>query len=181
MPEGPTDAYAGAVTRTPARGRLVLSLAALAAALLPAQAAGATTYADVQGGCPAAASCRADGDGDGLDDALDGCPTVASANPTGCPTAERRARLRWRDGAGRLEARITSPVAACSARARVKLWRVGAGADVRVASETASSQGRQRFRVPRGARYYVTVSPTYASGQAECAKAVSRTVRVPRR
>lgn len=169
------------MTRAPARGRLVLALAALVVTLMPAGAAGATTYADLPDACAATTSCRDDGDGDGLDDTIDGCPGVASATPTGCPSAARQARLRWRDGASRLEARITSPVAACAARARVKLWRVRPGTDLRVASETASTAGRRRFRVTPGARYYVTVSPSYASAQAECSQAVSRTVRVPRR
>lgn len=164
------------MTRTTARGRIVL-LVALAATLLPAPVGAA---APERTGCSAGTSCRSDSDGDGLDDLLDGCPAVASANPTGCPSADRRARLRWRAGAGRLEARITSPVSACAARARIKLWRVHRGADVRVASENAATSGRRRFRVARGARYYVTVSPSYASGLAECQKATSRTVRVPR-
>ena len=46
--------------------------------------------------------------------------------------------------------------------------------------ETSSFSGRKRFRVPRGARYYVTVSSSYAPGIAECAEATSRTVVVPR-
>ncbi|CAM3625515.1 hypothetical protein [Nocardioides zeicaulis] len=163
------------------RGRLLLLLlVALAATLLPVPVATAATPS-ARAGCSADAACRTDSDGDGLDDALDGCPAAASTNPTGCPSAERRARLRWREGAGRLEARITSPVDACAARARIKLWRVRAGADLRVDSENAAASGRRRFRVARGARYYVTVSPSYASGQAECLKAASRTVRVPRR
>lgn len=167
------------MTRATARGLMVL-LVALAATLLPVPAGAAPSPTD-RAACSAALSCRTDSDGDGLDDLLDGCPAVASTNPTGCPSADRRARLRWREGAGRLEARITSPVPACAARARIKLWRVRPGADVRIASENAAGSGRRRFLVPRGARYYVTVSPSYASGLAECQKAVSRTVRAPRR
>ncbi len=33
-----------------------------------------------------------DSDGDGLDDLIDGCPTVASGNPTGCPRRGGRSR-----------------------------------------------------------------------------------------
>lgn len=174
------------MTRPPRTGPLLAALGlALALAAPPALAGspGGDPRPATPAGCSADAACRAgtDTDGDGLDDLVDGCPTVASGNPTGCPSADRRARLRWLDAKGRLEARITSPVQACASRARIKLWRVRAGGDTKVASENASSSGRQRFRVPRGARYYVTVSPSYASGLAECDRAVSRKVRAPRR
>ena len=122
----------------------------------------------------------ADSDGDGIDDATDGCPTVASPNATGCPSATRGARLRHLPD-NILQARIVSPVSACSARARVKLWRVRPQADVRVQEETATFGGKRRFKVPRGATYYVTVSASYSSGVAECAQAVSRSVAVPGR
>ncbi|MCW2737265.1 MAG: hypothetical protein JWN97_1909 [Nocardioides sp.] len=121
-----------------------------------------------------------DTDGDGLPDTGDGCPTVASTNPTGCPTAPRRAALTWLGGAARLQVQVTSPVTSCAARARLVLWRVRADRDVKLAGVIASRHGRHRFRVPRGATYYVTVAPSYSSGEAECAKAVSRRVRVPR-
>ncbi len=123
---------------------------------------------------------RVDTDGDGLDDAVDGCPAVASGNPTGCPTAARAVSLRWLAGARRLQARVTSPVDACAARARIKLFLDRRGGPDKLLASDASSRGRQRFRVPRGARYYVKVSASYSPGVAECATAVSRTVRVPR-
>ena len=122
-----------------------------------------------------------DTDGDGLDDASDGCPAVASSNPTGCPTVPRSARLRYLAGKNALQAQVVSSASACSSRSRIKLWRAGARGDVRLQVETSSSSGRKRFRVPRGARYYVTVSSSYAPGIAECAEATSRTVVVPRR
>ena len=122
-----------------------------------------------------------DTDGDGLMDASDGCPSVASSNPTGCPTVSRRARLRYLGGNNRLQATITSSVTACSARARIKLWRELSGADTRLQVATAYASGRFRFKVPSGARYYVTVSSSYAPGSAECAEATSPTVVVPRR
>jgi hypothetical protein len=121
-----------------------------------------------------------DTDGDGLDDSLDGCPTVASGTPTGCPSASRRARLRWLEGKQRLAATITSTVTSCASRARIKLWRVDPQRDTRLLAVDASRGGRYRFRVPRGATYYVTVSPSYRPGEAECGQAVSRKVRVPR-
>ena len=128
----------------------------------------------------AAVTAAGDTDGDGIDDATDGCPSVASTNPTGCPTVKRSARLRYLAGKNRLQARIVSSATACFSRSRVKLWRVAAGGDVRAQVETASSSGRRRFRVPRDARYYVTISSSYAPGIAECAEATSRAVLVPR-
>ena len=125
-------------------------------------------------------SAASDADGDGLDDTLDGCPTVAGANPTGCPTATRSARLRFLSGDAVLQARILSPVTACSARSKVKLWRVKAGGDVRVQVETSTFSGVRRFKAARGATYYVTVSSSYAPGIAECAEATSSKVLVPR-
>lgn len=103
--------------------------------------------------------------------------TVAAPTPTGCPAVPRRITLTWLAGVERLQARVTSPVEVCSARAQVRLFRERpGGSDVLLASETAS-RGRQRFRVPRPGRYYVLVAPSYSSGVAECGKAVSRTVR----
>ena len=125
-------------------------------------------------------ACDLDIDGDSLANTGDGCPTASSSNATGCPSASRKASLRWVKAKKRLEASITSPVAACSARARIVLWRVRPNRDFKLVGVTATSRGRYLFKVPRGSRYYVTVSPSYASGQAECAKATSRKVRAPR-
>jgi hypothetical protein len=131
-------------------------------------------------GSAAAVAFDVDSDGDGLPDSLDGCPTVASGNPTGCPTASRKAALKWLAGKHRLQATISSPVGACSARARIKLWKARAHRDFKLVSVDASSKGRYRFKVPAGSRYYVTVSPSYVSGVAECGRATSRKVLVPR-
>lgn len=128
----------------------------------------------------AAAAYAGDTDGDGLDDSIDGCPTVASGNPTGCPTAWRKVSLKWLPGKHRLEAKVTSPVRACAARARIKLFLDRRGGPDKLLASDASYQGRRRFKVAGGARYYVMVTPTYSTGVAECGKAVSRTVRVPR-
>jgi hypothetical protein len=62
-----------------------------------------------------------DSDGDGLPDEGDGCPTVASTNPTGCPSVWRKVSLTWLTGERRLQAKVSSPVNACAARARIKL------------------------------------------------------------
>ena len=105
---------------------------------------------------------------------------MASANPTGCPTVTRSARLRYLSGDGVLQARVLSPATACSARSKVKLWRVMPGGNLRVQVETSTSSGRRRFRAPRGTTYYVTVSSSYAPGTAECAEATSPKVLVPR-
>ncbi|WP_179619764.1 hypothetical protein [Nocardioides cavernae] len=121
-----------------------------------------------------------DTDGDGLDDSIDGCPTVASGTATGCPTVWRTVSLRWLAGKERLEARVSSPAGACVARARIKLFLDRPGRSDKLLASDASSQGRRRFSVPGGARYYAMVTPTYSTGVAECGKAVSRTVRVPR-
>lgn len=129
---------------------------------------------------PVARPLLADADGDGLDDAVDGCPAVASANPTGCPTASRSVSLTWRAGKRRLEARVASPVTACVARARIKLFLDRRGGSDKLLASDASHRGRHRFRVAGGARYYAKVSASYSPGVAECATATSRTVRVPR-
>ena len=128
---------------------------------------------------PGSVSC-VDTDGDGLDDSVDGCPTVASSNSTGCPSASRSVSLTWLAGKQRLQAQVTSPVAGCAQRARVALWRVRPHRDYKVFGGTVSFSGRLRVAVARGAAYYVTVSTSYASGVAECAEAQSRKVLAPR-
>ena len=169
--------------------RLARLAAALAAALTTALMTGLTLLVvpltlDTAAAEPCVATatqaCASDVDGDGIPDASDGCPTTFSTTPTGCPTASRRASLEWVASKKVLEARVTSPVSACSRRARIVLWRVRPNRDFKLLGVTASSRGRYRFTVPRGARYYVTVSPSYASGQAECAQATSRTVLAAR-
>ncbi len=125
-------------------------------------------------------SACVDTDGDGLDDSVDGCPTVASANPTGCPSASRSVSLKWLSARQRLETRVTSPVGACAHRARIALWRVRPNRDYKVFGGSVSFSGRLRIKVSRGPSYYVTVSPSYSSGVAECDKAVSRKVQAPR-
>ncbi|GAA2104266.1 thrombospondin type 3 repeat-containing protein [Nocardioides furvisabuli] len=139
------------------------------------------------GALPASASAYAstvstaeDSDGDGVPDSGDGCPTVPAGNPTGCPTVSRKASLTWLDGKQRLQVRISSAETACVARARIVVWRVRPDRDFKVAGANASFSGRARFKVPRRARYYVSVSPSYSPGVAECGRATSRTVRVPR-
>ena len=115
-------------------GRLlpVITLAAaLTAPGVPQPAAEATASC--------VAGCDVDTDGDGLPDLGDGCPTVASTNPTGCPTAPREAALKWREGRNRLQARITSPVRSCASRARINLWRVRPNRDFKVLQATATS------------------------------------------
>jgi hypothetical protein len=129
----------------------------------------------------AGSSLAGDTDGDGLDDALDGCPGVASGNPTGCPTAWRAVSLRWLAGPQRLEAQVRSPVDACATRARIKLFLDRASGPDKLLASDASFRGRHRFRVAGAARYYVKVSASYSPGVAECGTATSRRVRVPRR
>ena len=141
----------------------------------------ATTSSVRAVGAPEARALAGDTDGDGIDDAVDGCPGVASTNPTGCPTVKRSARLRYLAGKNRLQARVISTATACASRSRIKLWRVTPRGDVRAQVETSSFTGRKRFRVRRGAHYFVTVSSSYATGIAECAAARSATVQVPRR
>lgn len=155
---------------------LALALAATGALLAPGGAASAEAATTAV----ARTAAAVDTDGDGLDDSLDGCPAVAAATATGCPTAWRKVSLKWLAGKRRLEARVTSPVTACAARARIKLFLDRRGGTDKLLASDASYEGRRRFAVPGGARYYALVTPTYASGVAECGKAVSRTVRVPR-
>ena len=161
--------------RSAARSAALLLVLSLAPAL-----AGATPADAVAGSCSAGALACGDTDGDGLDDLADGCPTVASGNPTGCPSASRSVSLKWLAGKQRLQVQVTSPVAACAQRARIALWRVRPNRDVKVLGDTASHRGRLRAKVARGATYYVTVSPSYSTGVAECGKAESRKVLVPR-
>lgn len=121
-----------------------------------------------------------DTDGDGLDDTIDGCPTVAAGTSTGCPPASRRVSLTWLAGKQRLQVQVSSPVARCSQRARIALFRVRPHRDYKVIGDSVSFNGRLRLKVARGSTYYVTVPTSYASGVAECDKAVSRTVLAPR-
>ena len=150
---------------------------AVAAALLPAFAASAPASA-----APAASVALrlVDTDGDGLDDLVDGCPTVASSNPTGCPSAARSVSLKWLAGKQRLQVQVSSGVAGCSQRARIALFRVRPNRDVKVFGGSVSYSGRLRITVARGSRYYVTVPQSYASGVAECGPAESRKVLAPR-
>ncbi|SEC48556.1 hypothetical protein SAMN04489844_2384 [Nocardioides exalbidus] len=148
--------------------------------LAPTSHVAAPAAAASPAGERAVAHAGPDSDGDGLPDDGDGCPTVASSNPTGCPSASRRVSLTWLKGERRLQARVTSPVKACSARAKITLWRERADRDEKVVASIASHDGRRRFAGRGGARYHVTVSLAYSSGVAECGAATSRTVRVPR-
>ena len=152
---------------------LVLLLSPGGAWLAPAGA----TFADAATASSWAADADTDGDGGPASGA--GCPTVAASNPTGCPTVSRKASLRWLAGKHRLQLRVTSEVSACSSRARFVLWRVRPNADFKQLGGNVSYAGRARLKVPRRARYYVTVAPSYSPGVAECAKATTRTVRVP--
>ncbi len=165
--------YAGRLMmfRTPRRlAALLLVLPLSMAGALPTSA---TAYAST-------AATATDTDGDGVPDAGDGCPTVPAGNPTGCPTVSRKASLTWLDGKQRLQVRVTSAEKACVARARIVVWRVRPNRDLKVAGANVSFSGRARFKVPRRASYYVSVSPSYSPGVAECGRATSRTVRVPR-
>ncbi len=156
---------------------------AVAAALLPAYAVSASASTPVSAPQQATATAvrlLADTDGDGIDDLVDGCPTVPSSNPTGCPSASRTVSLKWLAGKKRLQARVSSPVAGCSQRARIALWRVRPKRDYKVFGGSVSFSGKRRIKVARGATYYVTVSTSYAIGVAECGGAESRKVRAPR-
>ncbi len=149
----------------------------IGAALLVVPAVSEAAPAAVARSC---SSACVDTDGDGLDDAVDGCPTVASANPTGCPSASRSVSLKWLPGKQRLQVQVSSPVARCSQRARIALFRVRPNRDYKVVGGSVSFNGRLRLKVARGSTYYVTVPTSYASGVAECDKAVSRKVQAPR-
>jgi hypothetical protein len=129
---------------------------------------------------PATSTARGDTDGDGLDDAVDGCPTVASATATGCPSASRSVSVKWLAGKQRLQVQVFSSVAGCSQRARIALFRVRPAKDYKAFGGSVSFSGRLRVKVARGATYYVTVPQSYASGVAECGQAISRKVSVPR-
>jgi hypothetical protein len=175
MASGGNGTYAGRLMmfRNPRR---------LAALLLvvPLSTAGALPASATAQSSPAAAAAATDSDGDGVPDTSDGCPAVPAGNPTGCPTVSRKASLTWLEGKQRLQVRITSAETTCVARARIVVWRVRPDRDVKVAGANVSFSGRARFKVARRASYYVSVSPSYSPGVAECGRATSRTVRVPR-
>ena len=156
--------------------RLVLPLVMASAVLV-----GVPALTTTAGAAPATSRViLVDTDGDGLDDLVDGCPTVPASSSTGCPSASRGVTLKWLKGKQRLQAQVSSPVAGCVQRARIALWRVRANRDYKVFGGTTSSSGRTRFKVARGSTYYVTVSTSYASGIAECGAAESRKVLAPR-
>ena len=158
----------------------VLALATGAGLLIMVPAADAAPADAVTRSCSSSAAMCADTDGDGIDDSVDGCPTVASTNPTGCPSASRSVSLAWLAGKQRLQVRVTSSVPACVQRARIALWRVRPNRDYKVFGGNVAFSGRLRVKVARGATYYVTVSPSYSTGVAECGKATSRKVLAPR-
>ena len=172
------------MTRGIRQTRLALALTVSAAALVGVPTLTAPATAAITVGWPhgttAARTVLVDTDGDGLDDLVDGCPRVASSNSTGCPSAARSVSLMWLRSKQRLQAQVSSPVPGCYQRARVALWRVRANRDYKVFGGTTSFGGRIRVEVARGSTYYVTVSPSYASGIAECGQAESRKVRAPR-
>ncbi len=171
-------AYAGPLMMSPrASRRLAALLLVLPLSMAGALPTSATAYAST---ATAATTAGPDSDGDGVPDTGDGCPAVPAGNPTGCPTVSRKASLTWLDGKQRLQVRIRSAESACVARARIVVWRVRPNRDFKVAGANVSFSGRARFKVPRRASYYVSVSPSYSPGVAECGRATSRTVRVPR-
>ena len=147
-----------------------------AAALLLVVTLGPAVGDPAVASAPASPAARIDTDGDGLDDAADGCPTAASTNPTGCPSASRNVSLKWLAGKQRLQVRVSASVAGCYQRARIAVFRVRPHQDYKVFGGSVRFSGRLRIRVTRGARYYVTVPQSYASGVAECGKAESRKV-----
>ena len=153
---------------------VVMAVLFLPPALGPAVAAPTAAVAS------ATSVVRADIDGDGLDDAVDGCPTVASTTSTGCPPASRSVSLKWLAGKQRLQVQVSSSVAGCSQRARIALFRVRPAKDYKAFGGSVSFGGRLRIKVARGATYYVTVPQSYASGVAECGQAISGKVSVPR-
>ena len=155
------------------RSALALVMGGAALVGVPALTAGASAV-------PAARVLLVDSDGDGIDDAVDGCPTVASSNPTGCPSASRKVALKWLGAKKRLQVRVSSPVGGCQQRARFAVFRVRPNKDFKVFGGSVSFSGRLRIKVPRGSTYYVTVPQSYASGIAECGKAESRRVLAPR-
>lgn len=165
--------YAGRLMMFRTPRRLAALLLVLPLSVVGAPPTSATAYAST-------AATATDTDGDGVPDASDGCPAVPAGNPTGCPTVSRKASLAWLGGKQRLQVRITSAETACVARARIVVWRVRPDRDVKVTGANVSFAGRARFKVPRRASYYVSVSPSYSPGVAECGRATSRAVRVPR-
>ena len=153
----------------------------LLACLLPQSTALATPTATATA-TSAGSSLRseADTDADGLADSVDGCPTAASANPTGCPTAQREVRLRRVKGL-RMQARVISNEPDCVARTRIKIYRVRTNRDFKVTAVDAAWSGKRRFSVERGGTYYAVAASSYASGKAECARAASGSLLVRRR
>lgn len=125
--------------------------------------------------------CDVDRDGDLVLNEADGCAEVGAATTTGCPPADRTATLKRRKK--KLTAIVGSAVAGCRAGAEVTLLRdKKKGRDAKVLLARTDARGRVVMRAPRRAgRYYVSLRSSYAVGQAECAAAESKRLKVRRR
>ncbi|QBX54709.1 hypothetical protein EXE58_04005 [Nocardioides seonyuensis] len=126
-------------------------------------------------------ACDDDTDGDTVANIADGCPAITAVTASGCPVADRTARLRHLRKKHGLSIRVRSYYPECQARAQVVLWRVKKGEDKVVKRLTTSSRGKKALDAPRRpGRYYLTAEPAYAPAVAECPAATSRSVRIRR-
>ena len=126
-------------------------------------------------------ACDLDIDGDAVANAADGCQLVAAATGSGCPPAARSARLSYVKKKKGLQLAVRSDAAGCRDGARATLFRKRPGRDTKLVTGTTDRRGRYRFAKPRaGGKFYVRVARSYATGEAECATARSKPVRVRR-
>lgn len=126
-------------------------------------------------------ACDLDDDGDGKADPQDVCPVLGGATPSGCPSVDRSAKLRYKATKRALTGRLTADVAGCVAKQRVSVWQVRKGKDRRIDRVRTSASGA--FKTKPGRRtgkFYATVPLTVVPGAAECAAAKSRKTRVRR-
>lgn len=126
-------------------------------------------------------ACDDDTDGDTVANIADGCPAITAVTASGCPVADRTARLRHLRKKRDLVVRVRSYYPECQARAQVVLWREKKGEDKVVKRLTTSSRGKKALDAPRRpGRYYLTAEPAYAAAVAECPPTTSRSVRIRR-
>ena len=146
-------------------------------------------------GPPGGPVAAPDRDGDGLLDALDGCPTVAgppSASPAGCPTYARKIKASYRKRVvkGRVTSTQTVPgttIRPCGPAPKLTVWLTRPGHKGKTKVGAGATAGpRNAFRIklaktpPAGAKLRVKAKANLATGLASCGSAQSPVVKVRR-
>jgi hypothetical protein len=116
------------------------------------------------------ADCELDTDSDGVPDESDQCPTVPGDSISGCPAISRTLSFGWSDGAWR--GRLSSDRTTCHRQRPVRIFRVDAGPDTRVATATTRRDGSWTEAAGRPQRSFYAVAPqVVVPGVGICAKA----------